>query len=266
LSGWVAQNNKPILNGNPSVEPGYLNDPTKYSTLRSALAVPLAGVADVVATLALYRSDQDAFTQDHLRILLVVSSKLGFTIENALKYRLAEDSATTDYLTSLPNARSLFLYLDREIARCKRSCTPLAVLVCDLDGFKQVNDHFGHLQGNRLLQMFASALKDCCREYDYAARMGGDEFVIVASGLEAHTAAEMMRRLEGAALEVGQKVCGGEILSVSVGCAFYPDGAIDAEQLLAEADRSMYNVKRLHHAATDSNRDTAAAGAASFRT
>src|SRR6202011_296707 len=65
LSGWVAQNNKPIVNGNPSVEPGYFNDPTKYSVLRSALAVPLAGVSAVVGTLALYRSDQDAFTQDH---------------------------------------------------------------------------------------------------------------------------------------------------------------------------------------------------------
>jgi diguanylate cyclase (GGDEF)-like protein/putative nucleotidyltransferase with HDIG domain len=264
LSGWVAQNNKPIVNGNPSVEPGYLNDPTKYSTLRSALAVPLAGVAEVVGTLALYRSNPDAFTQDHLRILLVVSSKLGFTIENALKYRLAEDSATTDYLTGLPNARSLFLHLDREIARCKRSNTPIAVLVCDLDGFKQVNDRFGHLQGNRLLQIFAGALKDCCRDYDYAARMGGDEFVIVASGLDANRATEMAQRLQDAVHEAGQKVCGDEMLSVSVGCAFYPEDATDAEQLLAEADRSMYGAKRLHHAGSIRAESAAAAGAGNF--
>ena len=261
LSGWVAQNNKPILNGNPSVEPGYLNDPTKYSTLRSALAVPLEGVSEVVATLALYRADQDAFTQDHLRILLVVSSKLGFTIENALKYRLAEDSATTDYLTGLPNARSLFLYLDREIARCRRSDSPIAVLLCDLDGFKQVNDRFGHLQGNRVLQMFAAALKDCCREYDYAARMGGDEFVIVAPGLDAYTAAEMVHRLENIVCEAGRNVCGDEMLSVSVGCAFYPENATEAEQLLAEADRAMYGIKRLHHAASSDPQIAKAAGA-----
>src|ERR1700746_1754918 len=72
LSGWVAQNSKPILNGNPSVQPGYLNDPTKYRTLRSALAVPLEGVSGVVAVLALYRTQQDAFTKDHLRILLAI--------------------------------------------------------------------------------------------------------------------------------------------------------------------------------------------------
>jgi len=251
LSGWVAQNSKPILNGNPSVEPGYLNDPTKYSTLRSALAVPLEGVSGVVAVLALYRTSQDAFTKDHLRILLAISSKLGFTIENALKYRIAEDSATTDYLTGLPNARSLFLHLDRELARCKRSNLPLAVFVSDLNGFKQVNDRFGHFQGNKLLQMFSDALKDSCREYDYAARMGGDEFVIVAPGLTHEAAAEMAQRLEAIIAEVGKVVCGEGLVSVSIGQAFYPADGSNAEHLLAEADRRMYAEKNSHYANAD---------------
>ena len=85
LSGWVAQNNKAILNGNPSVEPGYLNDPTKYSTLRSALAVPLEGSSGVLAVLALYRAKQDGFNKADLSILLAIGSKLGSAIENALK-------------------------------------------------------------------------------------------------------------------------------------------------------------------------------------
>jgi len=250
LSGWVAQNSKPILNGNPSVEPGYLNDPTKYSTLRSALAVPLEGVSGVVAVLALYRTQQDAFTKDHLRVLLAISSKLGFTIENALKYRLAEDSATTDYLTGLPNARSLFLHLDREIARCKRSKLPLAVFVSDLNGFKQVNDRFGHFQGNKLLQMFAEALKDSCREYDYAARMGGDEFIIIAPGLNQDAAAEMAQRFEAIIAEAGKAVCGEGLVSVSIGQAFYPADGSNAEHLLAEADRRMYAAKNSHYAST----------------
>jgi diguanylate cyclase (GGDEF)-like protein/putative nucleotidyltransferase with HDIG domain len=248
LSGWVAQNSKPILNGNPAVEPGYKNDPTKYSTLRSALAVPLEGVSGVVAVLALYRAYQDAFTKDHLRILLAVSSKIGFTIENALKYRLAEDSATTDYLTGLPNARSLFLHLDRELARCKRSGQPLAVFVSDLNGFKQVNDRFGHFQGNKLLQMFGEGLKASCREYDYAARMGGDEFVVIAPGLNKEAAAEMSQRLGKIIAEAGKAVCGEGLVSVSIGQAFYPVDGNNAEQLLAEADRRMYAVKSSHYA------------------
>ena len=112
LSGWVAENHKPIINGNPSVEPGYLNDPGKFSLLRSALAVPLDGVNGTVGVLTLYRSDKDAFSRDNLRILLAISSKVSLSIENALKFRQAEDSATTDYLTNLPNARSLFLRLE----------------------------------------------------------------------------------------------------------------------------------------------------------
>lgn len=248
LSGWVAHNSKPILNGNPSVEPGYLNDPTKYSTLHSALAVPLEGVSGVVAVLALYRTQPDAFSKDHLRILLAISSKLGFTIENALKYRIAEDSATTDYLTGLPNARSLFLHLDREIARCKRANLPLAVFVSDLNGFKQVNDRFGHFQGNKLLQSFAEALKESCREYDYAARMGGDEFVLVAAGLDQHAASDLTRRLETIIDQVGKTVCGEDIVSVSIGQAFYPADGNNAEHLLAEADRRMYGAKRSHYA------------------
>jgi putative nucleotidyltransferase with HDIG domain len=85
LSGWVAQNAKPILNGNPSVEPGYLNDPSKYSTLRSALAVPLEGTSSVVAVLALYRGRVDAFSQDDLSVLLAMGSRVGLAVEDALR-------------------------------------------------------------------------------------------------------------------------------------------------------------------------------------
>jgi diguanylate cyclase (GGDEF)-like protein/putative nucleotidyltransferase with HDIG domain len=244
LSGWVAQNRKPIINGNPSVEPGYLNDPTKFSTLRSALAIPLEGLAGVVGVLALYHAEVDAFTSDHLRILLAISSKMALAIENAVKYEQAESSAVTDYLTGLPNARSLFLQLDRELARCKRDTTSLVVMVSDMDGFKQINDRFGHLEGNRVLRLFAQALKDSCREYDYVARMGGDEFVVVAPGLTAEAAAKKAESLRELARKAGQEVCSEDILSLSVGQALYPEDGKDAEALLAEADRRMYIEKQ----------------------
>ena len=83
LCGWVAQNHKAILNGNPSVEPGYLNDSAKYSTLRSALAVPLEGASGVAAVLALYRAGQDAFTPDDLRVVEAIGAGLGMAIEKA---------------------------------------------------------------------------------------------------------------------------------------------------------------------------------------
>jgi GAF domain-containing protein len=97
LSGWVAQNHKAILNGNPSVEPGYLNDPTKYSTLRSALAMPLEGTAGVAAVLALYRADQDAFTADDMRVVEAIGAGLGAAIENAGKQKAAAIGAGSGF-------------------------------------------------------------------------------------------------------------------------------------------------------------------------
>jgi diguanylate cyclase (GGDEF)-like protein/putative nucleotidyltransferase with HDIG domain len=244
LSGWVAQNLKPILNGNPSVEPGYLNDVSKYSTLNSALAVPLEGLQGVVGVVALYHAEKDFFTSDHLRILLAVSSKMALAIENAMKYEQAESSAVTDYLTGLPNARSLFLQLDRELARCKRDNTTLTVMVADMDGFKQINDRFGHLEGNRVLRLFAHSLKETSREYDYVARMGGDEFVVVAPGLTPEAAARKAEQMRDLAQQAGKTICNEDILSLSVGKSVYPEDGMDAERILSEADKRMYLQKR----------------------
>jgi len=252
LSGWVAENRMPILNGNPSVEPGYLNDPSRFSTLRSALAVPLEGLNGVLGVMALYRDQKDAFNQDNLRVLLAISAKVALAIENSLKYQMAESSATTDYLTGLPNARSLFMHLDRELSRCKRMKTSLSVLVCDLNGFKQVNDMHGHLEGNKVLRTIAKRFNDACREYDYVARMGGDEFVVVMPGMAADAVESKIEQLKTITIEAGIEICGEKLLSLSVGEVSYPKGANDAEQLLAEADRRMYSNKRQHYALLNS--------------
>src|SRR5215831_7051409 len=249
LCGWVAENSKPIINGNPEVEVGFMTDASKQTPLKSALVVPLEGLNGVVGVLAMYQASRDAFTPDHLRILLAVASKVALSVENALKYQQAESSATTDYLTGLPNARSLFVHLAQEVARCRRMKSSLAVLVCDIDGFKQINDSFGHLEGDKLLREFTTRLKDVCRGYDYVARMGGDEFVITAPGLTAEAAQEKAERLNRATIESGRHVCGRDLITLSVGMAFCPEDGTDVERLLAEADRRMYSMKQTHHAA-----------------
>jgi len=255
LCGWVAEKRKPILNGNPEVEAGYVSDPAKFTPLRSTLAVPLEGLNGVVGVLAMYRADRDAFSADHLRILLAVSSKIALSVENALKYQQAEDSATTDYLTGLPNARSLFVHLSRELARCRRTGTSLAVMVCDIDNFKQINDLYGHLEGDNLLKDFAGHLKETCRGYDYVARMSGDEFVIVAPGLSPEASSEKASRLNQLAIEAGRKIAGSDLVGLSVGTAFCPQDGFDVEALLAEADRRMYSMKKLHHSEPATDRD-----------
>lgn len=251
LSGWVGHNRKPILNGNPTMEPGYLNGPDN-TPLYSALSVPLEGSNDVVGVLTLYHAVADAYTTDHLRILMAINSRVGLAIENALAFQEAENSATTDYLTGLPNARSLFMHLDRELARCRRLKTTVTVMVCDLNGFKKINDHFGHLEGNRTLKLFGQILQESCREYDYVARMGGDEFVIVAPGLSAKAAEGRGVRLSELARQAGREACGVDWLSLSVGFAISSVDSMDAEQLLAQADRRMYAQKQEHHRRKDS--------------
>jgi len=247
LCGWVAENCKPIVNGNPQVEAGYIVDPERHSTLQSALVVPLEGLNGVVGVLAMYHTNRDAFTPDHLRVLLAVASKVALSVENALKYQQAESSATTDYLTGLPNARSLFVHLAQEVQRCRRMKTSLSVMVCDIDGFKQINDSYGHIEGDKLLREFSARLKEVCRGYDYVARMGGDEFVITSPGLSAEAAKEKAERMNQAAIEAGRHVTGRDLITLSVGTTFCPEDGYDVERLLAEADRRMYSMKQVHH-------------------
>jgi diguanylate cyclase (GGDEF)-like protein/putative nucleotidyltransferase with HDIG domain len=263
ICGWVAQNSKPIINGNPAVEIGFADDQRMATELRSALAVPLEGVNGLVGVLTLYQSKPDAFTSDHLRVLQVITSKVAHFIENALKYRQAESSATNDFLTGLPNARALSLHLEQELARCKREHTTVAVMECDLNGFKEVNDRYGHLAGDKVLKLFASLMREVCREYDYTARMGGDEFVILAPNMAPGSVNERTILLNAMAQRAGREVCGKDILSLSLGVAFYPKDGQDAEQLLAEADRRMYAAKQIHYETVRLN--ALASGAAASR-
>jgi diguanylate cyclase (GGDEF)-like protein/putative nucleotidyltransferase with HDIG domain len=243
LSGWVAENGKPIVNGNPTVEPSYLNDKSLTSALRSAVALPLEGANGTLGVLTLYHMERDAFTKDHLRLLMAIAPKIGMSIENALRFQQAESSATTDFLTSLPNARSLFLQLDAEVSRARRNNQPLTVVVLDLDELKAINDRYGHLEGNRLLREVAAGLKSNCREYDYVARMGGDEFVVLISGVKQADAEQRVEEFRHVVAGIGMQSF-DKPLSASIGVAHFPADGADAERLLAEADRLMYQQKR----------------------
>jgi diguanylate cyclase (GGDEF)-like protein len=244
LSGRVAESGEPLVNGNPSAEWAYLHGPGKSSALNSALAVPLEGLNGTIGALALYHRGKDAFSPDHLRILLALTHKMALSIENALQYRSVETCAGADALTNLPNARALFLRLDSELSRAKRENKPLTVLVGDLDAFKRANDRLGHAEGNKLLRAVADALRENCREYDYVARMGGDEFVVVLPGHPREAVEAKMRLLSAVVSEAGRRCCGESVISMTIGEATFPADGADADQLLAEADRRLYQAKR----------------------
>jgi diguanylate cyclase (GGDEF)-like protein len=244
LSGWVAENRKPIVNGNPSVEPGCLQNPGAFSRLNSALAIPLDDGDSVIGVLALYHSGRDAYSRDHLRVLQAVRGKLVAAIGNSLKRDPAVAVSNVDELTSLPNARALFLHLDAEIARCSRDNLTLGIIVCDIDGFRQINDRYGSLAGDQLIRSVACALRQSCRESDYIARVGGDEFVTVMEGLSRSSAEQRMRHFDGLVREAGRKLCGEEIVALSCGYVLFRADGGTAEELLAEADRRMHQRKQ----------------------
>ncbi len=248
LSGWVAQNEKSITNGNPAAETSHLGKPSRVTVLQSALCVPLRGREGVAGVLTLYCREKNSFTKEHLRMLLAASSKLGVSVENVLQYERAQSTASTDFLTGLPNARAICLHLEKELSRVQRTKKPLAVLLCDLNGFKKVNDTFGHLAGNKLLQEIAARFKSSCREYDQVGRLGGDEFVFILPELTRDQVPEMEGRLNQAVQEASRSSCAEMVVSVSVGSAFYPVDGTSAEELLSEADRRMYDVKEKHYA------------------
>ena len=240
VSGWVAQNDRPMLNADPSKEAAYLDDHHRTCTLHSAVSIPLKGHGKPIGALTLYRAARNAFTAEDLRILLALQSKVSFAVENALRCRQAENSATNDSLTDLPNARSLFLRVDSEVARCKRSGESLALLVCEVDNLGELHELEGLRARNRALCSVASMLREGCREYDYVARMGSNSFVAL---LPAGTAETVTRRIDRLRNTVQYNVefnTSGKGLSLSFGAAFYPIDGRDAEELLAIAGSRVY--------------------------
>ncbi len=248
LSGWVAENRKPIMNGNPSVEPGYLNDPSIFSTLRSALAVPLEGSEGVIGVLSLYHEGRDAFTREHLRLIQTIGPKLALSLELASRGEVTDPDNSLDYLTGLPNAQALFMHLETELGRCKRLSSSLGVMVCCVDGLKQVNQRLGRLEGDKMLRAVAAALKDNCSEFDYLARLSGDEFAVLMPGIRQDAIQAKIAKLMTASPRAGKQP-----VTLIAGQSTFPEDGTDAESLIGEADRRMFQVKQQRNLSADTD-------------
>ncbi len=255
ISGWVAQNGKPLLNGNAALEPNYCHRGGQPGELRSALSVPLFDLQkEVLGVLTLYAGHENSFLRDHLRILQAMESKISLSLQNALHFRRAEFDAETDFLTELPNARGLFVHLETELNRCRESNEPMAIVVCDLNAFKDVNDRCGHLTGNRLLSRVAEAFRSTCRPGDTVARMGGDEFVFLMPQTGEQDAFGRLHAISAAVIAASRRCPGVSAkVTASLGASFYPVDGVTAEELLAVADRRMYLDKQNHYSRTSSN-------------
>lgn len=170
--------------------------------------------------------------------------------EQALAEEQVWHAAHHDHLTGLPNRRHFLDRLDQEVKHAKRSNQPLFLLYVDLDGFKEVNDSFGHEAGDAVLREAAKRLLACVREEDTVARLGGDEFTVIIAGAKQRDDVELVAQHFRDALSSPFRIAERTAhLSASIGISSYPYDATSADALLDAADRAMYEAKK---AGTDS--------------
>jgi diguanylate cyclase (GGDEF)-like protein len=152
----------------------------------------------------------------------------------------------TDPLTALFNRSQLFLTLEQEVSRTRRSDRGFCVLMIDVDGLKHINDTVGHLRGDDVLRAIGSVIRSSIRTVDSAYRYGGDEFVVLLPETDIVGAFVVAEKIRGGAEEVGDAISPSESLtSVSIGLVSHPEDGLSAEELMAAADRAMYQAKKL---------------------
>jgi diguanylate cyclase (GGDEF)-like protein len=213
--------------------------------LKSAIVCPLGWNDTFIGCLTLYHAEANRYSEDHRRLLERIAEQAGAVIHNAIVFEQTQEDALTDPLTGLPNRRSMFVHLSRELARASRLNSQVAVMVMDLDGFKTINDTYGHNIGDQALREVAAALHGALRPYDLCVRYAGDEFIVVLGNCSREAANakrdELQSRVEAIALQVRPEK--QLRLGISAGVAAFPDDGTTFEALLADADHRMYRDK-----------------------
>jgi diguanylate cyclase (GGDEF)-like protein len=247
VAGWVAETGKPAIVNDVKRDPRFaphVDAKTSFVT-RSILCAPLVSRGRTIGVLEILNKRGGTFTKTDLEQVLTLVEPCAIAIENAILFQRTEQLTITDDLTRLFNSRYLNLYLGREIKRCKRHGIPLSVIFLDLDGFKGINDQYGHLAGSGTLTEVGGILALGVRESDILARYGGDEFIVVLPETPASGALVIAERLRRAIEEhrflEPQGIAAR--ISASFGIATYPDHALSPEGLIQKADQAMYRVK-----------------------
>jgi diguanylate cyclase (GGDEF)-like protein len=244
LSGWVARNRRTLINGNPRVSFDAAGI-TGEIALNAAIICPLQYNDTFIGCLALYHVEANHYTEDHRRLLERIAEQAGAVIHNSIVFEQTQEDSLTDPLTGLPNRRSMFVHLTRELARAERLKSEVAIIVMDIDGFKAINDTYGHNVGDHALREVAVALQGALRPYDLCVRYAGDEFIVVLADCSRDAADAKRRELQARIAEIQLDVRAGRRLrlGVSAGAAVFPHDGSTYEELLADADHLMYRDK-----------------------
>ncbi len=175
---------------------------------------------------------------------LVVLGALGAIWYQRRLMRHIARIAETDALTGMANRRHVLEVGRRLLLRCQRDQQPCAILMLDVDRFKEINDHHGHLAGDRALRLIAKAISDCVRPGDQIGRYGGEEFAVILPGADAAEAGAVAERVRTAVAQIRPDWApGAQTLTVSGGIALSRFGSDDFNDLLVRADRALYRAK-----------------------
>jgi diguanylate cyclase (GGDEF)-like protein len=239
------------------VAPSYADHPRSTKPLRatiaSAIAVPLIAHGELVGTLAMYSATPRSFTSDTQRLVRLYAAQAAIAIANARLLAETHRLARDDDLTGALNRRSLMERLDAEMAEAARHGDIFAVVLCDVDGLKSVNDTAGHLAGNEVLTKVAHIMRESARAEDVVARIGGDEFVLLLPRTGLLPAQALVKRIETRLRAETYHWAGRDhsLPSLSFGIAWFPEDGRTDDALLAVADQRMYEDKALSRARRD---------------
>jgi diguanylate cyclase (GGDEF)-like protein len=224
--------------------PLYASAPPEWEG--SIIGIPLKVESEVVGVMNLSRRVTGAFSREELRLLQLLADQAAIAIINARLHEAVSQQARTDSVTGLPNRRALDERLDAELRRAQRFSHMFAVIMMDLDGFKAVNDTYGHDSGDMVLHETFGLLSHSLRATDFIARYGGDELTIILPEAAQDEAIEVSRKLQMAlqAHPVIMPDATRRSFGISAGIAIYPVHAKTSADLLRAADTALYRAKR----------------------
>jgi diguanylate cyclase (GGDEF)-like protein len=244
LTNSVVQHGEQIIIEDIAVHPFYKNIP--YGWFGSIVGIPLKFKNSIVGVMNLSRSTTGGFSSAELRLIGLLADQAAVAIYNASLHKKVTDLAYTDSVTGLPNRRALDERLQDEMRYAKQTNSMFSIVMMDLDGFKGVNDVYGHAVGDEVLHSLFNYLSENMRATDFLARYGGDELTLVMrDGNLAATEAVTFKILELMKEYKFEYPGKTEILlGISAGIAIYPIHARTAGDLLRAADMALYQAKK----------------------
>ena len=230
----------------PVVSAGLCADSNLSPTSLPVACVPMIADGQVkgVMTVEKLINQKPNIDMEATELLKLLLKEATLALTNGYAYRRMENAAMTDGLTGLYNHRCFHERLDREVERSIHNASPLSLLMADVNGFKRINDAYGHRHGDETLKKLANILRSNVRSMDMPARYGGDEFVIILPETDAKRAAIVAERIKkSVASHRFHKDDESVQLTISIGIASLPP-IMNKEELIDVADRDLYRDKR----------------------